>query len=183
MCPWWRVERRHGARAAREDRRRRGEQPAGPSGHREDAGRPGRPVRTRLRGQLGRCDPGRRRDPWVQLRREPSCGRPRSTTRRSRSWSSPRPRACRPRSRPTASPSGVWLTWAAPCDPVDSRSLDPRQPNPRHPDPRHPDPRQPVRSAALSRAADLGIPYQTDAIGAARRVGARCRSEARPCTV
>ena len=59
---------------------RRRQQPARPPGHRGPAGRARDPLRPRLRGQLRRGDPGRRRAARLLLRAGPGQGRARSST-------------------------------------------------------------------------------------------------------
>ena len=68
--------------AARQDRRRCGEQPAGPPGRGEAARRARRALRARLRRQLGRGHPGGRRDRGFQLRPGASSGPAGSSTPR-----------------------------------------------------------------------------------------------------
>ena len=106
--PRRRAERRHRAGAPGEDRRRRREQPAGPPGHREAAGGPRHPVRTRLRRQRRRRDPGGRRDRGLQLRARQAAGHQDLRHHASSCCSSRPPRACRRRSRRTGWPSAGW---------------------------------------------------------------------------
>ena len=94
--PRRRARRRHRAGAAGQDRGRRRQQPARPPRRREAARGPRHPLRAGLRGQRRRRDPGRRRDPRLQLR--PGQG-PRGQDLRHHPAdprSSPTPRACRP---------------------------------------------------------------------------------------
>jgi hypothetical protein len=81
-------------RAHRAGRLRRRQQPAGPPRGGEDPGRPRRALRAGLRGQLRRCDPGRRRVPGLRAGAGARPRRRRSS--RPPGASSPRPRRRRP---------------------------------------------------------------------------------------
>ena len=106
------AHRRGRRRADREDRLRRGQQPARAPGHREGARRPRHPLRARLLRELRRRHPGRRRARGLQLRARRAARRAASSRRPRRCSRWPRPtRSRRPRP-PTGSPSGGCATSA-----------------------------------------------------------------------